>query len=139
MNFSERGGGILIRKFILPALFGFLCLVLKSVVQGYFNYHPVPGNIASLKRFRLEVTRRWLRALRRRGQKHPMTWDRLQPVVAHWLPLPKILHPYPNLRVDAKHAAIALNKLEGVVWRPSVYFALSPRLREWKGLKEWWF
>jgi len=28
MIFSERGGGILIRKFILPALFGFLCLVL---------------------------------------------------------------------------------------------------------------
>ena len=76
---------------------------LKSVVQGYFNYHAVPGNIASLRSFRLEVTRRWLRALRRRGQKHPMTWDRLQPAVDHWLPLPKILHPYPNLRFDARH------------------------------------
>jgi len=76
---------------------------LRSVVQGYFNYHAVPGNIASLKSFRLEVTRRWLRALRRRGQKHPMTWDRLQPVAAHWLPIPKILHPYPNLRFDARH------------------------------------
>ena len=47
---------------------------LKSVVRGYFNDHAVPGNIASLRRFRLEVTRRWLRALRRRGQKHPMTY-----------------------------------------------------------------
>ena len=76
---------------------------LKSVVQGYFNDHAVPGNIASLRSFRLEVTRRWLRALRRRGQKHPMTWDRLQPAVDHWLPIPKILHPYPNLRFDARH------------------------------------
>jgi len=76
---------------------------LRSVVQGYFNYHAVPGNIASLRSFRLEVTRRWLRALRRRGQKHPMTWDRLQPAADHWLPIPKILHPYPDLRFDARH------------------------------------
>ena len=76
---------------------------LKSVVRGYFNYHAVPGNIASLRSFRLEVTRRWLRALRRRGQKHPLTWDRLQPIADHWLPIPKILHPYPHLRFDAKH------------------------------------
>ena len=76
---------------------------LKSVVQGYFNYNAVPGNIASLRSFRLEVTRRWLRALRRRGQKHPMTWDRLQPAVDHWLPIPKILHPYPYLRFDVTY------------------------------------
>ena len=76
---------------------------LRSVVQGYFYYHAVPGNIASLSSFRLEVERRWLRALRRRGQKHTMTWVQLQPVADHWLPLPKILHPYPNLRFDAKH------------------------------------
>jgi group II intron reverse transcriptase/maturase len=76
---------------------------LRSVVQGYFNYHAVPGNIASLRSFRLEVARRWLRALRRRGQKHPMTWERLQPIADHWLPLPKILHPYPNLRFDTRH------------------------------------
>ncbi len=76
---------------------------LRSAVQGYFNYHAVPGNIASLRSFRLEVVRRWLRALRRRGQKHPMTWDRLTPVADYWLPDPKILHPYPNLRFDAKY------------------------------------
>ena len=76
---------------------------LRSVVQGYFNYHAVPGNLASLKRFRLEVSKRWLRALRRRGQKHPMTWARLGPLIERWLPIPKILHPYPNLRFDAKY------------------------------------
>src|SRR6267143_1890000 len=76
---------------------------LRSVVQGDFNYHAVTGTIASLSSFRLEVERRWLRALRRCGQKHTMTWEQLQPVADHWLPLPKILHPYPNLRFDAKH------------------------------------
>ena len=46
---------------------------LRSVLQGYFNYHAVPGNLASVNSFRQEVSKRWLRALRRRGQKHPMT------------------------------------------------------------------
>src|SRR5262249_56547709 len=53
---------------------------LRSVVQGYYNYHAVPGNLASLKRFRLEVSKRWLRALRRRGQKQPITMDRIRPL-----------------------------------------------------------
>ncbi len=32
---------------------------LKSVVQGYFNYHAVPGNLDSLGVFRDRVTRLW--------------------------------------------------------------------------------
>jgi RNA-directed DNA polymerase len=76
---------------------------LRSVVQGYFNYHAVPGNLASLKSFRLEVSKRWLRALRRRSQKSRMSWAKLTALVECWLPFPKILHPYPNLRFDAKH------------------------------------
>jgi RNA-directed DNA polymerase len=73
------------------------------LVQGYFNYHAVPGNLARLRRFRLEVSKRWLRALRRRGQKHPMTWARLAPLTERWLAIRKILHPYLNLRFDAKY------------------------------------
>jgi len=76
---------------------------LRSVVQGYFNYHAVPGNLASLKSFRLEVSKRWLRALRRRSQKSRMSWAKLAALVECWLPFPKILHSYPNLRFDAKH------------------------------------
>jgi len=76
---------------------------LRSVVQGYFNYHAVPGNLASLQSFRLEVSKRWLRTLFRRSQTSRMTWKRLAVFVEQWLPLPKILHPYPNLRFDAKH------------------------------------
>ena len=66
---------------------------LRSVVQGYFNYHAVPGNLASLRSFRLQVIRRWMRALRRRSQKSRMTWPRLLALAQRWLPLPSILHP----------------------------------------------
>ena len=76
---------------------------LRSVLQGYYNYHAVPGNLASLNSFRQEVSKRWFRALRRRGQKHPMTWVRLKPILERWLPFPKPPHPYPTLRFDAKY------------------------------------
>src|SRR6201993_2118933 len=76
---------------------------LRSVVQGYFNYHAVPGNLASLRSFRLQVIRRWLRALRRRSQKSRMTWPRLVAIAERWLPQPSNLHPCPNLRFDATH------------------------------------
>ena len=76
---------------------------LRSVVQGYFNYHAVPGNLASLQSFRFEVRKRWLRAIRRRSQRSGNTWALLERFAAQWLPLPKILHPYPLVRFDAKH------------------------------------
>src|SRR3989449_7980122 len=59
---------------------------LRSVVQGYLNYHAVPGNLASLRSFRLQVIRRWLRALQRRSQKDRMTWPRLVAIRERWLP-----------------------------------------------------
>lgn len=43
---------------------------LRSVVQGYFNYHAVPGNFVALQTFRREVARAWLEAPRRRSQRH---------------------------------------------------------------------
>jgi group II intron reverse transcriptase/maturase len=47
---------------------------LKQVVQGYFNYFAVPWNLELLNGFRDAVTRYWLKALRRRSQRHNMTW-----------------------------------------------------------------
>jgi RNA-directed DNA polymerase len=76
---------------------------LRLVVQGYFNYHAVPGNGKRLRAFRDGVKRLWWQVLRRRGQRRPWTWDRLIPVANRWLPSPRILHPYPNVRFDAKH------------------------------------
>jgi group II intron reverse transcriptase/maturase len=76
---------------------------LRSVVQGYFNYHAVPGNMDSLNSFRAQVIWRWYRALRRRSQRDKMTWDRFWPLVDRWIPSAKILHPHPNVRFDAIH------------------------------------
>ena len=68
------------------------------------NYHAVPGNnTQSIEAFSREVTRGWLHALRRRSQRHNMTWKRFRKLIDLWLPKPRILHPYPNVRFFAKH------------------------------------
>ena len=76
---------------------------LKSVVQGYFNYHAVPGNMESLNVFRHRVTRLWRRVLLRRGGKRRPNWARLHRLGEHWLPTPCVLHPYPEVRFAASH------------------------------------
>jgi len=76
---------------------------LRSVVQGYFNYHAVPGNGRSMGKFREHVARYWRLALRRRSQKSRMTWDRFRPLAKRWLPIQRVLHPFPRERFDAIH------------------------------------
>jgi len=76
---------------------------LRAVVQGYFNYHAIPGNSRRLLAFRDGVKRLWWHVLRRRGQRRPWTWKRLIPLANRWIPSPRILHPYPSVRFDAKH------------------------------------
>jgi group II intron reverse transcriptase/maturase len=77
---------------------------LRSVVQGYFNYHAVPGNFRALQTFRREVARSWLEALRRRSQRHRLPWERFRSILDRYLPLPRILHPEPGVRFDARHS-----------------------------------
>ena len=73
---------------------------LRSVVQGFFNYHAVPGNRRALDAFRTMVNRAWLRALRRRSQKgQKLNWERMKRLIATWIPTAKVLHPYPNQRL----------------------------------------
>jgi hypothetical protein len=76
---------------------------LRSVVQGYFNYLGVPGNSAALEAFGTEITRSWLRALRRRGSRRRNTWQRFRPHVDRRIPRPKIVNPSPDARFDGKH------------------------------------
>jgi RNA-directed DNA polymerase len=76
---------------------------LKSVVQGYFNYHAVPGNLASLAVFRDRTLGLWWRTLRRRSQKRRLSWTRLLTLARRWLPQPRVLHPYPADRFAAIH------------------------------------
>ncbi|ENZ8614977.1 TPA: group II intron reverse transcriptase/maturase, partial [Klebsiella pneumoniae] len=49
---------------------------LRRVVQGYLNYHSVPGNFPTMQKFRTHVTNLWRRALRRRSQKDDTTWTK---------------------------------------------------------------
>lgn len=76
---------------------------LKRVVRGYFNYHAVPGNLPRLQTFRRELARYGRFTLRRRSQRGRWTWERFQTLTDHYLPQPKVLHPYPLTRFYAKH------------------------------------
>jgi len=75
---------------------------LGSVVRGYFQYHAVPTNIDALASFRTQVTRAWHTSLKRRSQRSRLTWERMGRLASAWLPAPKILHPWPEQRFDAR-------------------------------------
>ena len=72
---------------------------LRSVVTGHYRYYAVPHNSRKIATFRYRIVRAWLRALRRRGQKDRTSWDRISRLAAHWLPIPRIQHPYPAQRL----------------------------------------
>jgi len=76
---------------------------LQSIVQGYFNYYAVPGNLESLGVFRDRVLAHWWRTIRRRSHKHRINWTRLLILAQRWLPQPRALHPFPDARFAATH------------------------------------
>jgi len=75
---------------------------LRSVVQGYFNYYAVPGNIGSLSLFRDRLLGFWWHTLCRRSQQR-LPWKRMLRLGDRWLPRPRVLHPYPAARFAANH------------------------------------
>ena len=75
---------------------------LKRVVSGYYQYHAVPGNLQQLGRFRWRLARLWRYVLRRRSQHSRVTWNVIGPILDCWIPAPRTLHPYPNVRFDAR-------------------------------------
>jgi RNA-directed DNA polymerase len=76
---------------------------LRQVVRGYFNYFAVPTNGRALEVFRHHVTDLWRRTLRRRSQRHRITWRRMTQLADAWLPKPVILHPWPSDRFAVRH------------------------------------
>ena len=74
---------------------------LRSVLNGYYQYHAVPGNLPVLSSFRWQVARLWFRTLSQRSQMRP-TWAKLGPIFDHWLPIPHVVHEYPDARFDAR-------------------------------------
>lgn len=77
---------------------------LQRVVRGWCQYYAVPGNYTRLRQFRDAIQDRWLRTLRRRSQRgRRLTWEKFSKLCTRWLPTPKILHPYPNVRFAGQH------------------------------------
>jgi group II intron reverse transcriptase/maturase len=71
---------------------------LGRVVKGYFNYHAIHDNLDTLGRFRFLLGGLWMKMTRRRSHKSKMTWEKFVKIIDRWLPLPKLVHPYPNQR-----------------------------------------
>jgi RNA-directed DNA polymerase len=76
---------------------------LQKVVMGYYQYHAVPGNLDRLRIFGQRLRRLWRLVLSRRSQCGMLPWDRLTPIFNRWIPLARVLHPYPMERFIAIH------------------------------------
>jgi RNA-directed DNA polymerase len=72
---------------------------LRSVVGGHVRYYGVPMNVPALRSFRYQVGWLWYRTLRRRGQRHRLTWARMLRYIDRWLPPARVCHPYPLRRL----------------------------------------
>lgn len=77
---------------------------LSSVYRGWCQYHAIPGNSTRLQQFRTALQDLWYRVLRRRSQRaRSLTWPKFCQLSKRWLPSPRILHPYPNVRFARQH------------------------------------
>ena len=77
---------------------------LSSVYRGWLQYYAVPGNYACLGRFQKTLQRKWLHVLRRRSQRGArLNWGKFSKICNRWLPNPRILHPYPEVRFARQH------------------------------------
>src|ERR1700675_4126758 len=72
---------------------------LRAVVGGHFRYYGVPSNTPALRLFWFQVGRLWHRTLSKRSQNGRVLWDRMRRLIARWLPLPSVCHPYPRRRM----------------------------------------
>ena len=73
---------------------------LASVLEGHYQYYGVPRNYRSMAAFRRRVIALWRQALRRRSdKKQRITWGYVSKLADRWLPLPRIVHPYPSMRL----------------------------------------
>ena len=76
---------------------------LGQVVAGYFRYFAVPTNDRAPSAFRYHILDLWRRTLQRRSQQDRTTWDRMSSLAREFLPMPRVLHPWPSDRFAVKH------------------------------------
>ena len=76
----------------LLELYALLC----RTVRGHYACFGLSRNIAALKRFRLAVEKVWVKWLRRRSQRHRLTWDRVAALLQRYrLPTTRIITTRP--------------------------------------------
>jgi len=79
---------------------------LGSVVRGFTQYYAVPGNMDAVREFYTQIGRYWHWVIRRRSHKarQRWTWERFYRLQERWIPRPRVAHPYPGDRYDAKYS-----------------------------------
>ena len=75
---------------------------LASVLRGHFAYYAVPGNSDAVNAFRFLVIGHWRQSLRRRSQRSRLAWARMTLIANRWLPRPRVMHPFPEVRFAAR-------------------------------------
>ena len=75
---------------------------LGRVVRGHLAYFAMPDNSQALRAFRRDIASHWRHTLQRRSQKGDVTRTRMRLLEDRWLPQPRILHPWPDARFNAK-------------------------------------
>lgn len=82
------------RHLAVPVQWRYLC----SALRGHYQYYGVTGNLASLRRFRRQLTRAWRKWLDRRSQRGHMPWERFAAVLLRY-PLPEAWLPHSVYRL----------------------------------------
>src|SRR6266487_3563441 len=77
---------------------------LATVIKGYFAYFAVPTNTYLLSAFRYHISMKWFQSLRRRSQRHRLTWERMSRLINRFLPSPRVLHPWPDQRFGVTYS-----------------------------------
>lgn len=68
---------------------------LVRVVRGHYAYYGIGGNSRRIRWYHRQVTRIWLKWLRRRGRHSKLSWLRFRDMLARFpLPPARIVHPY---------------------------------------------
>ncbi|WP_374692806.1 group II intron reverse transcriptase/maturase [Burkholderia sp. SCN-KJ] len=76
---------------------------LAQVLRGHYAYFAVPTNLQAVRAVRHLVKIRWYLSLLRRSQRRRLTWRRMNVIVEKYLPMPRVLHPWPEQRFLVKH------------------------------------
>jgi RNA-directed DNA polymerase len=76
---------------------------LAQVLRGHYAYFAVPTNLQAVRAVRHLVKIRWYLSLLRRSQRRRLTWRRMNVIIEKYLPMPRVLHPWPEQRFLVKH------------------------------------